>query len=144
VVNSTSYRDTGVILTVTPRIRAGGMVEVEVTQEVSNVSETTSSSIDSPTISQRTIESILAVPNGSTAVLGGLMSSTRAWTETGVPILKDAPLIGAAFRSTNQTERRTELIVLIEPTVVLSVDPVSDIPALLRNALIRAREAPAG
>lgn len=144
VVNSTSYRDTGVILTVTPRIRAGGMVEVEVTQEVSNVAETTSSNIDSPTISQRSIESILAVPDGSTAVLGGLMSSSRSWSETGVPFLKDAPLLGAAFRSTNQTERRTELIVLIEPTVVLSVDPPLDVPLLLRNALVRAREAPVG
>lgn len=144
VVNSTSYRDTGVILTVTPRIRAGGMVEVEVIQEVSNVSETTSSSIDSPTISQRSVESILAIPDGSTAVLGGLMSSTRSWSETGVPWLKDAPLVGMAFRSTNQTERRTELIVLIEPTVVLSVDPTYDVPVLLRNALIRAREAPNG
>ncbi|MCH9752470.1 MAG: hypothetical protein K0U61_09670, partial [Alphaproteobacteria bacterium] len=144
VVNSTSYRDTGVILTVTPRIRAGGMVEVEVAQEVSNVAETTSSNIDSPTISQRSIESILAVPDGSTAVLGGLMSSTRSWNETGVPFLKEVPILGAAFRATNQTERRTELIVLIEPTVVLSVDPPFDVPLLLRNALIRAREAPVG
>ena len=142
VVNSTSYRDTGVILTVTPRVRAGGMVEIEVTQEVSNVSETTTSTIDSPTISQRSLDSILAVPDGATAVLGGLMSSTRSYSQTGVPFLKDTPVLGAAFRSTNQTERRTELVILIEPTVVLSVDPITDIPESLRNALLRVKDVP--
>lgn len=142
VVNSTSYRDTGVILTVTPHVRAGGMVEVEISQEVSGVSETTTSSIDSPTISQRSLESVLAVPDGSTAILGGLMSSTRSYSQTGVPILKDTPILGAAFRSTNQTERRTELVILVEPTVVLSVDPITDIPESLRKALVRARSGP--
>ena len=138
VVNSTSYRDTGVILTVTPKIRAGGMVEVEVSQEVSGVSETTSSSIDSPTITQRSVESVLAVPDGATAVLGGLMSSTRSTSETGVPILKDIPLLGAAFKTSNETERRTELVVLIEPSVVQEQE-VQDIPTRLREALLRVR-----
>ena len=142
LVNSTTYRDTGVILTVTPRIRAGGMVEIDVSQEVSGVSETTSSTINSPTISQRSIESVLAVPDGSTAVLGGLMSSTRSYSETGIPFLKNTPILGAAFRSTSQSERRTELVVLIEPTVVLAEEPSTDIPALLRAALVRARETP--
>lgn len=140
LVNSTTYRDTGVILTVTPRIRAGGMVEVDVSQEVSGVSETTTSDIDSPTISQRSIQSVLAVPDGATAVLGGLMSSTRSYTQTGVPILKDAPILGSAFRSTSQSERRTELVVLIEPTVVMPEETAEDIPAQLRLALQRARD----
>tara|TARA_R110002049_G_scaffold193364_1_gene362202 strand:+ start:2670 stop:4757 length:2088 start_codon:yes stop_codon:yes gene_type:complete len=143
LVNSTSYRDTGVILTVTPRIRAGGMVEVDVSQEVSGVSETTTSAIDSPTISQRSIQSVLAVPDGSTAVLGGLMSSTRSYSQTGVPFLKNVPVLGAAFRSTGQNERRTELVILIEPTVILSEEPSENIPANLRAALVRARGAPA-
>lgn len=142
VVNSTTYRDTGVILTVTPRVRAGGMVEIEVSQEVSGVAETTTSNIDSPTISQRSLESILAVPDGATAVLGGLISSTRSYSQSGIPFLKDAPVLGAAFRSTSQTERRTELVILIEPTVVLSVDPITDIPDALREALNRARRTP--
>jgi general secretion pathway protein D len=140
LVNSTTYRDTGVILTVTPRIRAGGMVEVDVSQEVSGVSETTTSDIDSPTISQRSIQSVLAVPDGATAVLGGLMSSTRSYTQTGVPILKDTPILGSAFRSTSHSERRTELVVLIEPTVIMPEETATDIPAQLRLALQRARD----
>ncbi|KCZ52814.1 hypothetical protein HY29_17895 [Hyphomonas beringensis] len=143
VVNSTTYRDTGVILTVTPRIRAGGMVEVDISQEVSGVSETTTSSIDSPTISQRSIESVLSVPDGATAVLGGLMSSTRSYTQSGVPVLKDTPILGPAFRSTTKSDRRTELVILIEPTVVFSEAPEVDIPKQLRLALERARRGPA-
>ena len=139
LVNSTSYRDTGVILTVTPRVRAGGMVEVEVSQEVSNVAETTTSNIDSPTISQRSLESVLAMPSGATAVLGGLMSSTRTFNETGVPYLRNVPVLGGAFRSQSNVERRTELIILIAPTVVPTQEPITDIPILLRNALLRAR-----
>jgi general secretion pathway protein D len=140
IVNSTTYRDTGVILTVTPRIRAGGMVEIDVSQEVSGVSETTTSNIDSPTISQRSVESVLAVPDGSTAILGGLMSSTRSYSQSGIPILKDVPVIGSAFRSTSQTKRRTELVVLIEPTVVAPESPAEELPARLRAALMKARQ----
>lgn len=139
LVNSTSYRDTGVILTVTPRIRAGGMVEIDVSQEVSGVSETTTSTIDSPTISQRSIQSVLSVPDGSTAILGGLMSSSRTISETGVPVLKDVPVFGAAFRSTSQGARRTELVVLIEPTVISGDEPAPDMPGRLRSALLRAK-----
>lgn len=140
IVNQTTYRDTGVILSVTPSIRAGGMVEIEISQEVSGVAETTSSTIDSPTITQRSVESILAVPDGSTAILGGLMSSSRSFSDTGVPFLKDIPIAGALFRSRSAVERRTELVILIEPTVVHAMEPEFDMPARLREALLRARK----
>lgn len=118
VVNSVVFRDTGVILEVTPKFRGNGMIEIEVSQEVSAVAETTTSGIDSPTITQRQIESTLIVPNGSTAVLGGLISSTRSKAETGVPYLKDVPAIGRLFSATSDTDRRTELVVLLRPTLV--------------------------
>jgi general secretion pathway protein D len=140
VVNSTSYRDTGIILTVTPSVRAGGMVEVEIAQEVSGVAETTTSNIDSPTISQRSLESVLAVPDGSTAVLGGLMSSTRSRSDSGVPYLKDVPVVGSLFRSSSTSERRTELIILLKPTVVLGDTPLVTVPERLAQALRDVRE----
>lgn len=118
VVNSVSFRDTGVILQVRPSIRGGGMIEVEISQEVSAVAETTTSDIDSPTIIQRRVDSTLVVPDGSTAVLGGLISSTRSLTETGVPILKDIPGVGRLFSATGQNDRRTELVILIRPSLV--------------------------
>ncbi|MEM6554507.1 MAG: secretin N-terminal domain-containing protein [Pseudomonadota bacterium] len=139
IVNSTTYRDTGVILTVTPRIRSGGMVEIQVSQEVSGVAEESTTNTDSPTITQRSVESVLAIPNGATAVLGGLMSSTRSQSRDGVPVLMQIPILGALFSSTSWTERRTELVVLIEPTVVQADQPLVSLPQRLRTALDRVR-----
>jgi general secretion pathway protein D len=115
------------------------MVEIEISQEVSGVAETTTSNIDSPTITQRSLESVLAVPDGATAVLGGLMSSTRSVSNSGIPVLKDIPYLGAAFRSDSETLRRTELIILIEPTVVQGDAPLLNVPERLREALRRVR-----
>ena len=140
LVNSVSFRDTGVILDVTPRARGGGMIEVQVSQEVSGVAETTTSGIDSPTITQRRIESTLVVPDGSTAVLGGLISSTRSLTETGVPVLKDIPGVGRLFSATGQNERRTELVVLIRPTLISEDQPVQlNLSERLQAAVLRVR-----
>lgn len=139
VVNSTSYRDTGVILTVTPQIRAGGMIVLEVSQEVSNVAQTTTSNIDSPTITQRSIESKLVVRDGATAVLGGLLSTTSSQSRLGLPYLKDVPVVGSLFGSNGTSERRTELVVLISPRIVIPTETSIEIPERIREALIRTR-----
>ncbi|RIJ29809.1 secretin N-terminal domain-containing protein [Henriciella algicola] len=139
VVNSVNFRDTGVILSVTPRIRSGGLIEIDIIQEVSGVSETTTSGIDSPTISQRRIQSTLVVPDGSTAVLGGLMSSTRSLTETGVPVLKDVPVLGKLFSATGDADRRSELVILIRPTLVTDQQRRPALSARLVEALMRLR-----
>ncbi len=139
IVNSTTYRDTGVILTVTPRIRSGGMVELQVSQEVSGVAEESTTNADSPTITQRSVESVLAIPDGATAVLGGLMSSTRSQSRDGVPVLMQIPVLGVLFSNTSWNERRTELVVLIEPTVIQADQPIVSMPERLSAALDRAR-----
>lgn len=139
IVNSVSFRDTGVILDVTPHLRGDGMIEIEIAQEVSGVAETTTSGIDSPTITQRSIDSRLVVPDGSTAVLGGLISSNKSYTKTGVPILKDIPLVGRAFSSTGEVERRSELVVLIRPTLVSKDEPLKDYSNSVEEALLRVR-----
>lgn len=118
IVNQTVYRDTGVILEVTPRVRAGGMVELEVAQEVSQVARTTSSGIDSPTIQQRAISSKLLVPSGQSVALGGLISTNRSGSVTGIPLLMDIPLLGHLFRSDGRITERTELVVFMTPRVL--------------------------
>ena len=139
VVNSVNFRDTGVILEVRPRYRGQNMVEIEVSQEVSAVAETTTSNIDSPTITQRQIESVLVVPDGATAVLGGLISSTRSTAQTGIPLLEDIPGIGGAFRAQNNSERRTELIVLLRPSLVDTRSGYLTLSEQIAQALDRVR-----
>lgn len=118
IVNSIQYRTTGVILNVTPRINEGGLVMLDVEQEVSNVVQTASSGIDAPTIQQRRITSTVAVKDGSTIALGGLIRRSISNVKSGVPFLKDIPLLGAAFRDTDVVENRSELIILITPRIV--------------------------
>lgn len=137
IVNQTTYRDTGVILSVIPHIRAGGLVEVDIAQEVSDVARTTSSGIDSPTITQRRIESRLLVPSGGSVALGGLISSTRTTGETGVPVLRRAPLVGRLFRSQSDITDRTELIVFLTPRVLATPNEAVDATAEMRAALGR-------
>lgn len=134
IVNQTTYRDTGVILNVTPRVRAGGIVELEVGQEVSKVARTTSSGIDSPTIQQRRIESRLLVPSGKSVALGGLISTTRTKGVTGVPLLKDVPLLGQLFRSNSDLVERTELIVFLTPRVLIEPQEAVEVTEQMRQA----------
>ena len=113
LVTTTEYRDTGIILNVTPRISGDNQIILDVDQEVSSVARTTSSDIDSPTIQQRRVSSTLVLKDGGTIALGGLISSSRSRGNSGLPIVKDIPLIGAAFKSTTNDRNRTELIVLM-------------------------------
>jgi len=122
IVNSVELRDTGVILKVTPRVNEGGRVMLDIEQEVSDVVETRTSGIDSPTIQQRKIKTSVAVDNGETIALGGLIRDKVTDGETKVPLLGDIPAIGELFRSTTQRNERTELVVLITPRVVGGAD----------------------
>ncbi|HEY5047932.1 MAG TPA: type II secretion system secretin GspD [Rhizomicrobium sp.] len=119
IVNSVDYRDTGVILKVTPRVNDGGLVLLDISQEVSDVASTTSSAIDSPTINERKIASSIAVHDGQTVALGGLITNSNTDSSTGIPVLRHIPLLGPLlFNATNKENDRTELIVLLTPRVV--------------------------
>ncbi|MBY0431764.1 MAG: type II secretion system protein GspD, partial [Rhodospirillales bacterium] len=122
IVNTIAFRQTGVILEVTPHVNSGGMCILEITQEVSDVAQTVSSGIDSPTIRQRGVQSTVAVHSGETIALGGLIRDNRSRGQDGVPFLQHLPVIGAAFRSTNDNHARTELLVLLTPRVIRSMD----------------------
>lgn len=118
IVNTVEQRQTGVILSVTPRVNANGHIVLDIRQEVSDVVRTTTSGIDSPTIAQRRIATSVAVASDETIVLGGLIQDDVQEIESGVPILKDIPVLGALFGATTQTNSRTELLILITPKVL--------------------------
>ena len=126
IVNSVQLRDTGVILRVTPRANKSGRVILDIAQEVSDASKTTSSGIDSPTIQQRRISTTVAVQDGETISLGGLIRDSRTTGGSGIPYLRKIPLLGQLFGSTSRDTTRTELIVLITPRVVRSDQEAAD------------------
>jgi len=133
IVNSVQFRDTGVILRVTPRVNKSGLVILEVSQEVSDVVPTTTSGIDSPTIQQRKFNSTVAVQDGETIALGGLIRETQSHGGSGVPLLRRIPWLGELFGSTARTSRRTELIVLMTPKVIQTADDSAELLEKLRN-----------
>ena len=135
VVNSIQNVDTGVILEVTPHVNASGLVSLEIVQEVSDVTETTTSNIDSPTIQQRRIESTVAVQSNETVALGGLIRDDREESIDGVPILMDIPLFGNLFKTTVEAYRRTELLVLITPRVVRDQHEAREVTDELRQRM---------
>lgn len=135
IVNSIQYQDTGVILKVTPRVNHGGLVMMDIAQEVSEVSNTTSSSIDSPTIQQRKINSSVAVQDGQTVALGGLIRDNHTNGRSGIPYLSRIPGLGALFGDTNNSRTRTELIVLITPHIIENMDQARMVTNELRKKL---------
>lgn len=141
IVNSVQLRDTGVILRITPRVNRSGLVLLDVAQEISDVVPTTTSNIDSPTIQQRRISSSVAVHNGETIALGGLIRDSKTRSRAGVPFATKIPLIGGLFGSTNNNNRRTELIVLITPRVIRSQQESDDLMDELHEQFRGLRKA---
>ena len=135
IVNTIQFRDTGVILEVTPRVNASGVVVLDVMQEVSDVTATTTSKLESPTIQQRRIESTIAVQSGDTIALGGLIKDKDTQTVTGVPLLSKIPILGNLFKVTGNTIKRTELLVLITPRVVRNRDEARAVTEELRKRM---------
>lgn len=117
VVSSVQYLDTGVILAVTPRINAGGLVNLDIVQEVSTATTTTTSGLNSPTISRRSAQTSLSVQSGETIVMGGLISERSNNGSTGLPLLSEIPILGGLFGKQSKSSERTELILLITPRV---------------------------
>jgi general secretion pathway protein D len=120
IVNSVEYRETGVILKVTPRVNGSGSVLLDISQEVSDVAETGTSTINSPTIQQRKIATTVVAQDGQTIALGGLIRDVKTRGKDGVPLLSQIPVVGALFGNHTNSVRRTELLVLLTLRVVRS------------------------
>ena len=118
ILQNIQYRDTGVILTVLPQVNSEGLVNLQISQEVSQVATATTGGIASPTFSTRESETTVVVQSGETIVIGGIIDDTVDRSRTGVPFVMDIPVVGRLFRVDTDRVRRTELIVLLTPHVV--------------------------
>ena len=136
IINTVEYRDTGILLRVTPRVNAGGLVTMTIEQEASLVAEDlTTEGIQSPTFRQRRITSTVAVQSGQTVVLGGLIQEIQDRSESGIPILRSIPGLGFFFGGKSNTTDRTELLVLITPRVVRNQREIRQVTEELRKRL---------
>lgn len=125
LTTSIQYRNTGVILSVTPHINEFGLVSMEISQEVSEEADLDTTVEDLPAFFERTINTTLTVSDGQTIVIGGLISEKATKTFVGVPILKDLPLLKYLFGTENDSVSKTELILMITPRVIASLEDVT-------------------
>ncbi|MCE2990690.1 MAG: type II secretion system secretin GspD [Burkholderiales bacterium] len=132
IVTTRQYIDTGVLLSVTPRINAGGRVTLDVNQEVSSAGATSGSN---PPINTRKAQTVVNVASGETMVLAGLIQNDRGSGSYGVPLLSKIPIIGGLFGTQTFRNNRTELVVLITPTVVSNGDEARAVTDELRKKL---------
>ncbi|MGI4799128.1 MAG: type II secretion system secretin GspD [Janthinobacterium lividum] len=144
VINSIDYRETGVIMEVTPRVNSGGLVTLDIAQEVSDVdnSATANSQIGSPTFLERNVRSRVVVQDGQTVGLAGLIRDSSTKGNSGIPWLKDVPLLGFLAGQQTDVRGRTELMVLITPHVIHDQRDARALTEDLRDQLINAAAIP--
>jgi general secretion pathway protein D len=135
VVNSITLKDTGIILSVLPRVNAAGRVLLDIDQEVSSVVKTTTSGIDSPTIQQRKLSTKVIVNDGESIALGGLIQETNSLDRGQVPIVGDIPIFGNLFKNKTDKIVRTELIIFIRPRVIRDINEARDVTDEFRSKL---------
>jgi general secretion pathway protein D len=118
IIQTVSYQETGVILSITPTVHASGYVDIIIDQEISL------SSGDSltPTISTRSLTTTVSLRDGGSVLLGGLISSSTENTNTGIPILGKLPFIGKLFSNDSDDQYRTELMIMVIPYILNSPD----------------------
>jgi general secretion pathway protein D len=121
-------------LAVTPSVNAGNLVTMQIDQSMTDQSPTTGAN-NQPIFLQRQISSKVAVRSGDTIVLGGLIKDNRSSGKSGVPLLKDVPLLGNLFSNTNNTGKRTELLVVLSPRVVRTDPEIREVSEDLRDRL---------
>ena len=117
IVNSIDYRDTGIILRVIPRVSPNGNVRLDIEQEISQATNATVNTL-TPTVSQRKLKSSVAVANGQTVLLAGLIQERSELDRGGIPVLDKIPKLGDLFSHQSKTTVRTELIIFIRPQVI--------------------------
>jgi general secretion pathway protein D len=147
-VNEIEFKNTGVILNVTPRINSNGLVTMEIQQEVSAVENPTGQSSASasltPTISQRRVTSTVAVQSGQMVVLGGMIREEVNRSKSSIPVLNKIPYLGDVLGGETDNSRvRTELIVFIRPTVIRNPEDASDAAEALRASMNSLAPRPA-
>ena len=115
--NTVTNVQTGVTLSITPRVNASGIVTLMINQEVS-VPLPVSGAIASPSIERRNVSTQITMADGDTVAIGGIMSETDIYSRRRVPLIGKVPILGGLFGFTSSSKKKTELIILITPRVI--------------------------
>lgn len=134
VTESILYKDTGVMLSVTPSVNAGGLITMDISQQVTDVGELDSATGQRAFLT-RQIQTRVAVRSGEPIVLGGLIRENDTVGRSGVPLLSSIPVVGALFGNTTNNNNRTELLVLMTPRALEDDDQLRSASAEMRQRM---------
>ncbi len=134
---SVQYRDTGVALIIMPRISASGTVTLEIAHELSSPGAQTPTG---PTFNKASVQTTLAVKDGETVAIAGLIRESDARSRSGVPFLSEIPLVGALFGRSTRSAARTELLILITPHVIRTPERFQEMTRELQDSLRNVRK----
>jgi general secretion pathway protein D len=140
VINSYQYLETGILLAVTPRINSGGLVTLEVNQEVSEALPITVAGNPNPDVLTRNAKTSVVVASGESIVLAGLIRENNKRGSSGLPLLSKIPIIGAVFGSQSVDTTRTELVLIITPKIVNNPQQARDVTDEFRKKLPSLRD----
>ena len=134
VTESISYKDTGVMLSVTPSVNAGGLISMDISQQVTDVGERDTAT-GQRAFQTRQIQTRVAVRSGEPIVLGGLIRENDTNSRSGIPALADIPLLGSLFSTNSNLRNRTELLVLMTPRAIEDDDQLRSASAEMRDRM---------
>ena len=134
VTESILYKDTGVMLSVTPSVNAGGLITMDISQQVTDVGDLDSATGQRAFLT-RQIQTRVAVRSGEPIVLGGLIRENDTVGRSGVPLLSSIPVVGALFGNSTNNNNRTELLVLMTPRALEDDDQLRSASAEMRQRM---------
>lgn len=129
-INTIEYEDIGIILNVTPHINPDGLVIMDVAPEISTLTGNTvpiSETVNAPTFAKRSASSRVAIQDGQTIVIGGLVQDRLTQTIKKIPLLGDIPFLGELFKHTEESKTKTELLIFITPHVATQQQALKNI-----------------
>ena len=129
-------KDVGISLKIKPYINEGSTLRLEVEQEVSDIAPTVSG-VDSADLitNKRALKSTILADDGEIIVIGGLIRDSVRTQQSGVPLLRDIPYLGALFRWKRDTQTKSNLMVFLRPTIVRTKADLSEVSDQRYNAL---------
>lgn len=135
------YRKTGVILNVKPIVHSGRRIDIDVSQELSSAQANTTSSISSPTILNRKVETTLSLKDGASVLIAGIISDNTSFNDKGIPYLKDIPWLGSLFSTKGSSHDKSEIVIMIIPYILEQDADVESISEAFRSQYSFGRQS---
>lgn len=138
--NSVQYRPTGILLEVKPSITSTGRISLSISQEVSSIGgNVKAGGTEYPSFQKRKVTTDATIEDGKTIMIAGLIEQKDTGDVYGVPVLKDIPVVGALFGSTNKTRKKTELLISITPYIVTNREEADRLAGTFQESLQKLR-----